>query len=49
MVSSSTVFHSPQVSQRPAHLGVTAPQERQTKRVTGLATLSGRVWIGHVG
>jgi hypothetical protein len=35
--SSSTVFHSPQVSQRPAHFGVTAPQDRQTKREAGLA------------
>ena len=33
--SSSTVFHSPQVSQRPAHFGVTAPQDRQTKRDAG--------------
>jgi hypothetical protein len=37
MVSGSTVFHSPQVSQRPAHFGVTAPQDWQTKRVVGLA------------
>ena len=38
-VSSAMVFHSPQVSQRPAHFGVTAPQDWQTKRVTGLAEL----------
>jgi hypothetical protein len=37
MVSGSTVFHSPQVSQRPAHFGVTAPQAWQTKRVVALA------------
>jgi hypothetical protein len=35
--SSSMVFHSPQVSQRPAHFGVTAPQDRQTKREAALA------------
>jgi len=33
------VFHSPQVSQRPAHFGVTAPQVAQTKRAGGLAML----------
>jgi hypothetical protein len=31
------VFHSPQVSQRPAHFGVTAPQDWQTKRGAALA------------
>jgi hypothetical protein len=31
------VFHSPQVSQRPAHLEVTAPHDWQTKREAGLA------------
>ncbi len=36
-VSSATVFHSPQVSHRPAHFGVTAPQAWQTKRATGRA------------
>jgi len=35
--SSMMVFHSPQVSQRPAHFGVTAPQDWQTKRATDLA------------
>ena len=35
--SSAIVFHSPQVSQRPAHLEVTAPQDWQTKRGVGLA------------
>jgi len=37
-VSSTNVFHSPHMSQRPAHLGCTAPQDWQTKRATGLAT-----------
>ena len=37
MVSGSTVFHSSQVSHLPAHLGVTAPQAWQTKRVVALA------------
>ena len=40
-VSSSMVFHSPQVSQRPAHLGNTAPQDWQTKR--GLDLANGRL------
>jgi hypothetical protein len=31
------VFHSPQASQRPAHFGVTAPQDWQTKRAVALA------------
>ena len=35
--SSTMVFHSPQVSQRPAHFGVTAPQDWQTKRLCCLA------------
>jgi hypothetical protein len=42
IVSGSTVFHSPQVSQRPAHFGVTAPQDWQTKRVVGLAKATPR-------
>ena len=37
IVSGSTVFHSPQVSHLPAHFGVTAPQDWQTKRVVTLA------------
>ena len=40
--SSSTVFHSPQISQRPAHFGVTAPQDRHTKWEVGLATAPGQ-------
>ena len=35
--SSTMVFHSPQASQRPAHLAATAPQLWQTKREVGLA------------
>jgi hypothetical protein len=31
------VFHSPQLSQRPLHFDVTAPQLWQTKRLTGRA------------
>jgi hypothetical protein len=31
------VFHSPQVSQRPAHFSVIVPQDWQTKRVVDLA------------
>lgn len=31
--SSTMVFHSPQLSQRPTHLAVTAPQDWQTKDV----------------
>jgi hypothetical protein len=31
------VFHSRQVSQRPAHFGVTAPHDWQAKRVVALA------------
>ena len=43
MASSTMVFHSPQPSQRPAHLGLTAPQLWQTKRDVGFAkgTVSG--------
>jgi len=37
MVLGSTVFHSRQVSRQPAHLGVTALRDWQTKRVVGLA------------
>ena len=37
IASSTMVFHSPQASQRPAHFGVTAPQDWQTKREVGLA------------
>ena len=37
IASSTMVFHSPQASQRPAHLGLTAPQLWQTKREVGLA------------
>jgi hypothetical protein len=36
-VSSVMVFHSPQVSHRPAHFVVTAPQDWQTNRETGFA------------
>ncbi len=39
MASSTMLFHSPQVSQRPAHFGLTAPQLWQTKREVGLAKL----------
>jgi len=35
MGSSTMVFHSPQVSQRPAHFGAIAPQDWQTNRATG--------------
>ena len=35
--SSEMVFHSPQASQRPAHLPVAAPQVAQRKRGAGLA------------
>src|SRR4051794_32754925 len=37
IASSSMLFHSPQVSQRPAHFGVTAPHDRHTKRDADLA------------
>ena len=37
IASSTMLFHSPQVSQRPAHFGLTAPQLWQTKREVGLA------------
>jgi hypothetical protein len=41
------LFHSPQVSQRPAHLGVTAPQDWQTKREVALANATpGAVGVG---
>jgi hypothetical protein len=30
MASSTMLFHSPQLSQRPAHFGLTAPQLWQT-------------------
>src|SRR4029450_13221656 len=35
--SSTMVFHSPQLSQRPLHLFVTAPPDWQTKRLSGRA------------
>src|SRR5260221_8877936 len=35
--SSAIVFHSPQLSQRPLHLLVTAPHDWQTKRLSGRA------------
>src|SRR5262245_3950126 len=35
--SSTMVFHSPQLSQRPLHLLVTAPHDWQTKRLSGRA------------
>ena len=37
VVSSISVFQSPQASQRPCHLGLTAPQAWQTKRLRSLA------------
>ena len=43
------VFHSPQDSQRPAHFGVTAPQDWQTKREAGLAKRGLRVVCGRGG
>src|SRR5690606_18496383 len=36
--SSTNVFHSPQLSQRPAHFGETAPQAWHTKREFARAT-----------
>ncbi len=36
-LSSASVFHSPQASQRPAHLAWTAPQLWQTYCVSGRA------------
>ena len=44
--SSAMAFHSPQASQRPAHLPVTAPQDWQTKRAVDFA-MSG--FLGVVG
>src|SRR5574342_1109963 len=36
--SSTSVFHAPQASQRPAHLGCSAPQSVQRNNETGLGT-----------
>jgi len=36
--SSTSVFHSPQLGQRPCHFGLCAPQAEQLKIVAGLAT-----------
>ena len=47
--SSMMVFHSPQVSQRPAHFGVTAPQDWQTKRAADLAMAEAPVVAGRSG
>ena len=44
--SSTMVFHSPQDSQRPPHLLVTAPHDWQTKRFSGLAISAARAWTG---
>src|SRR5579863_8545218 len=40
MASSTMLFHSPQASQRPVHLGATAPQFWQTKREVDFAKVA---------